>query len=70
MLLRSLGENDGVGGVCDGCGEEQSGEEEKEEEEPEGEGTEEVRGEIWEQRYSQLELGGLGGSGELDSRLE
>lgn len=63
----------GGGGVCggggdDGCGEEQRGEEE--EEEREGEETEEVRGEIWEQQYSQLESAGLGGSGEPDSMLE
>lgn len=43
--MRSLGESEGVGGVCeDACGEEQRREEE-EEEEREGEETEEVRGE-------------------------
>lgn len=57
------GDSDGVGGVC---GEEQS----CDEEEREGEETEEVRGEIWEQRYSQPESGGLDGSGEPDSMLE
>lgn len=63
MLLRSRGESEGIGGV--GCGEEQSGEDE------EGEETEEVRGETWEQRYSQLESAGLGGIGEpADSTLE
>lgn len=67
-LPRSPGESEGVGGVCeDGCGEEHRGEEAAEEEQ-EGEETEEVRGEIWEQRYSQLESGGLGG--EPDSTLE
>lgn len=66
-LPRSLGESEGVGGVWDsGCGEEQIGEED----ELEGEDTEEVRGETWEQRYSQVESGGLGGSGEPDSMLE
>lgn len=58
MLPRSLGEIEGVGGLCDdGCGKQRFGEEDQDERE--GEETEDVRGDTWEQRYSQLESGGL-----------
>lgn len=51
---------DSEGGVCGGGGEDGGGEEQNgdEDEEREGEETEEVRGDTWEQRYSQLESGG------------
>lgn len=55
----------GVGGVRGGGGGGRG-----EDEERDGEEAEEVRGDTWAQGYSQLESGGLGDSGELESALE